>query len=101
MQPWTAVKPALASIGYAILMKPNKTEIAVHGFLIPALVIWLCACVRWYGCAHAYGLLVSFNIWGPGDESKNSKEINVTQIFAMIERVDDGADVKVLVLRQS
>ena len=49
-QPWTAIsgfeKPALASIGYALLMRPNKAEIAVHGFLIPTRVIWCCTCVR-------------------------------------------------------
>ena len=34
------------SIGHAMLMTPNKAETAVHGCLIPARVIWLCACVR-------------------------------------------------------
>ena len=28
------------------LMRPKKTETAVHGCLIPAGEIWLCACVR-------------------------------------------------------
>lgn len=31
----------LASIGYAMLMKPNKAEIAILGCLTPARVIWL------------------------------------------------------------
>ena len=29
-------------------MRPNKVETAVYGNLIPARVMWLCACVRWW-----------------------------------------------------
>ena len=39
-------KKPLVTIGYAMLMRPNKVETAVHGCLIPAQVKWLCACVR-------------------------------------------------------
>ena len=35
----------IVSIGYAV-MRPNEAETAVHGCLIPARMIWLCACVR-------------------------------------------------------
>ena len=40
-------KPASKSIGYAMLMRPNEVETAVHGCLIPARVIFMCACARW------------------------------------------------------
>lgn len=40
-------EPASASIGHAMLMRPNKVETAVHGCLTFAWVIWLYACVRW------------------------------------------------------
>ena len=33
-----------------MLMRPNKADIAVHGCLISARVIWLCACAR--RCSH-------------------------------------------------
>ena len=41
-------KNRLVTIGYAMLMRPNKVETAVHGCLIPAQVKWRCACVRWW-----------------------------------------------------
>lgn len=39
-------KPSLASIGCAMLMRPNHSKTAVHGCLIPARVtIYMCPCI--------------------------------------------------------
>ena len=40
-------KSASASVGFAMLMRPNKAETVVHGSLI-----WLCACVRTLSDGH-------------------------------------------------
>lgn len=37
-------KNGSACVGFAMLTRPNET--AIHGCLIPARLIWLCACVR-------------------------------------------------------
>jgi len=36
------------SVVHPMLMTPYKVESADHDYLIPARVIWLCACVRWW-----------------------------------------------------
>ena len=42
------VVPATATSSYRLCHADNKTKTAVRGCLVPARVIWVCACVRWW-----------------------------------------------------
>ena len=43
---YTSPMPRQVSASYTMLMVPSMAEAGVHGWLIPARVIWLCSCVR-------------------------------------------------------